>query len=95
MAICRNPKSPVKASAGDADDGEGAGLRGDDGERNGPPGNIAIGKKVRPQRPLAVTKAETEPGDAQQIQDNREDVDEVKLHGTRFPRRDNVLRSMS
>ncbi len=41
-------ESPVAGvgEAGHADDGQRAGFRGHDGERNGPPGNFAIGKKV-------------------------------------------------
>ena len=72
-----------EGETGDADDGEGAGLRGDDGERDGPPGYVAIGKKVGAQRTLAVAEAQAEPGDAQQIEDDRGNVDEVKLHWMR------------
>ena len=36
--------------AGDADDGEGAGLGRDDGERDGPPGDRLVGEEVAAQR---------------------------------------------
>ena len=70
--------------ARDADDGERAGFGGDDGERDGPPGDIAISEEVGAQRALSVPEAEAEPGDAQQIEDDRGDVDEVELHRMRF-----------
>jgi len=41
-------KSPVSCigQSGHADDGQGAGFRSHDGERDGPPGNLAIGQEV-------------------------------------------------
>ena len=80
----QEPEVTREGEAGDADDGEGAGLRGDDGQRDGPPRHVTVGKEVRPQRPLAVAKAESEQGNAQQIEDDDGDVDEVKLHCTRY-----------
>ena len=36
----------VVGQSGHADDGERAGLGGDDGKRNRPPGNVAVGQEV-------------------------------------------------
>jgi hypothetical protein len=47
----------VVGEAGDADDGERAGLGGDDGERDRPPGNVAVGEEVVAQRAMALAEA--------------------------------------
>ena len=47
----------IVGQAGHADDGEGAGFGGDDGERDGPPWNIAIGEEVIAQGTLPLAKA--------------------------------------
>ena len=79
MRPTRYPRRPaetqvgVVGQAGNADDGERAGFSRDDGKRNRPPGNIAIGEKIIAQRTLRLAKAQTEQRDPRQVQrDNGE-----------------------
>jgi hypothetical protein len=55
---------PPNASA---DDSQGAGLGGDDGEADGPPRGCAAAQEVVAETFLAVAEARPEPGDAGQI----------------------------
>src|SRR6202023_1699669 len=64
----------------DADDGERAGLSGHDGERDGPPGYVAVCQEVGAEGALTIAEAQAEPCDAQQVENDGEHVDEVKLH---------------
>ncbi len=43
-------------------------------------GMLRSGEEVGAQRTLLLAKAQAKPGDAQQIENNRKDIDEVKLH---------------
>ena len=45
-----------------ADDGERAGLGGDDGKRNRPPGNVAVGQKIVAQSSLPFAKTQAKQG---------------------------------
>ena len=58
----------VVGEARDADDGQRAGLGGDDGERDRPPRDVAVGKKVIPQRALLLAEAQPEQRDADQVE---------------------------
>ena len=57
----------VVGEAGDADDGEGTGLRCDDGERNSPPRDGVSGEEIVFERALRALETETEEGDADQV----------------------------
>src|SRR5262249_23948245 len=63
-----------------ADDRERAGLRPDDGERDGPPGDVAIGKKIIAQGTLRLAKPESKEGDADQISNDDGSVYNVQSH---------------
>src|SRR5262249_4363944 len=63
-----------------ADDRERAGLRADDRERDGPPGDVAIGKKVVAERTLRLAKAESKKSNADQIRNDDGSVYDVQWH---------------
>src|SRR3954451_15661695 len=73
-------KIGVISQAGDADDGQRAGLCGNDRERNCPPGDVASGKKVVAQCALALAKAHAEQRDADQVNSNEREIDGVQAH---------------
>jgi hypothetical protein len=58
----------VESQPGDADDGQGAGFGGDDGEGDRPPGNVAVGQEVVAQAALRFAEAQSEDRDRRQIQ---------------------------
>ena len=66
----------VVSQTWNADDGERAGFRRDDGKRNRPPGNIPVGEKIIAQRALLLAKAQSEQSDPRQVQ---RDDGEIKL----------------
>ncbi len=66
----------VVGEAGNADDGQGAGLSRHDRQRNRPPGNIAVGEKVVAQRALPLAEAQAKQRDPRQVQ---RDDGEIKL----------------
>jgi hypothetical protein len=68
----------VEGQPGDADDGQGAGFGGDDGERNRPPGNVAVGQEVIAQAALRFAKAQSEDRDRRQIKRDDCQVDRVQ-----------------
>ena len=70
----------VIGKAGDADDGERAGFGGNDGKRDGPPGNIASREKVIAQRAVPLAEAQSEQGDADQIQRDNRQIEFVEAH---------------
>src|SRR5579871_2552240 len=53
--------------AGNADDRERTGFSGDDGKRNRPPGNIAVGEKVIAQGALPLAESQAEQSDPCEI----------------------------
>ena len=57
----------VVGEAGDADDGQRAGFGSDDGERDGPPRDVASGKEVVAQSALLFAEAQAEERDAREI----------------------------
>jgi hypothetical protein len=67
--------------ARDADDGERAGLGGDDRERDGPPGHAAVGEEVALERlrcgAFLFAKAQAEEGNSYQIGDDEDQVEGV------------------
>jgi len=60
--------------AGDADDGEGAGLSGDERERDGPPGDVAAAEEVGAERAVFLAEAQTEESDADEVGGDDEQV---------------------
>jgi len=70
----------VVSEAGYADDREGAGFGGNDGERDRPPGNIASSKKVVAQRALLLAEAKSEQSYADEIDGYDAEVDSVEAH---------------
>src|SRR5208283_4878004 len=70
----------VIGKARHADDGEGAGFSGNDGERNRPPRDVTAGEKVIAQRPLSLAKTQSEERDAQQIDCDQRKIKLVQCH---------------
>ena len=68
----------VEGEAGDADDGQGAGFGGDDGERDRPPGYVAVGQEVVAQAALRFAEAQSEDRDRRQIERNDRQVERVE-----------------
>ena len=68
-----------KRERGRADHGERAGFSRDDGQRDGPPGRIAAAQEIILQIALALAKMRSEPGDRDQVNRNRGQVQ--KVHG--------------
>ena len=66
--------------ARDADDGECAGFGGNDGERNRPPGNIAVGEKVIAQGALPLAESQAEQSDPCEINNNDQQVERIQAH---------------
>src|ERR1700722_2803447 len=64
----------------DADYGEGAGFGGDDGKRDGPPGNIASREKIIAQSAVPLAEAQAEQGDADQVERNNRKIEFVETH---------------
>lgn len=64
----------VVCEAGDADEGEGAGLCSNDRQRERPPGDRAIGEEIILQRALRFTKAQAEESDTGKIDDDDQEV---------------------
>jgi len=56
-------KIGVEGEPGDADDGQGAGFRGDDGERDCPPGNVAVRQEIVAQAALRFAEVQSEDRD--------------------------------
>src|SRR6185312_8634278 len=65
---------------GDTDDGERTGFGCDDGERNRPPGNIAVGEKVIAQGALPLAEAQAEHSDPCEINNNNQQVERIQAH---------------
>ncbi len=65
---------PGKRERGGADDGERAGFGRHDGQRDGPPGRVAAAQKVVLQIALALAEMRSEPGDRDQVERNRSQV---------------------
>src|SRR4029077_20191203 len=70
----------VIGQSGNANDGESAGFRCDDGERNRPPWDIAIGEKIVPQRALLLAEAQPEERNPRQVQPDNREVKLVQAH---------------
>jgi hypothetical protein len=68
----------VEGESGDADDGQGAGLGGDDGESDRPPGNIAVRQEIVTQAALRFAEAQSEDRDRRQIQRNDRQVKRIE-----------------
>jgi hypothetical protein len=70
--------------AGDADDGERAGLCGDDGKRDGPPGDSPAAEKVAAQcarLSIFATEAQAEDGDGGEIDEDEDQVRQAQVDG--------------
>ena len=70
----------VVRQTGDTDDRQRAGFSCNDGESDGPPGNIAARKKVIAQRALLLAEAQAEKGDARQIESDDRKIEFVQAH---------------
>jgi len=68
----------VEGEPGDADNGQGAGFRGDDGESDRPPGNVAVRQEVIAQAALRFAEAQSEGRDRRQIERDDRQVDRVQ-----------------
>jgi len=68
----------VEGEPGDADDGQGAGFSGDNGERNRPPGNVAVGEEIVAQAALRFAEAQAEDRDRRQIERDDRQVDRIQ-----------------
>jgi len=68
----------VEGEPGDADDGQGAGFSGDDGESDRPPGNVAVRQEVVAQAALRFAEAQSEDRDRRQIERDDREVDRVQ-----------------
>jgi len=68
----------VEGEPGNADDGQGAGFRGDDGEGDRPPGNVAVRQEVIAQAALRFAEAQSEGRDRRQIERDDRQVDRVQ-----------------
>ena len=66
IGVVRQPRN--------ADDSQRAGLGGNDGQRNRPPGNVTSRQEVVAQRALAFAEAHAEQGDPDQIDGNDREV---------------------
>ena len=70
----------VVGEAGNADDGERAGLGRDDGERNRPPGDFASSEKIVAQSALLFPKTQAEQRDACQVEGDDREIEFVQAH---------------
>jgi len=68
----------VKGKPGNADDGQGAGFGGDDGEGDRPPGNVAVRQEVVAKAALRFAEAQSEDRDRRQIERDDRQVDRVQ-----------------
>ena len=75
-------KVGVVGKARNADDGKCAGLGGNDGERNGPPGNITSSQKIIAQRALPLAEAQSEQSDSHQVKRDDREIKPVKSHNS-------------
>src|SRR5580698_5685968 len=77
----------VVGKAGNADDGERAGLGGDDGKGDGPPGDVSSGEKVVTERAMTLAEAQAEQGDPNQVQRDDCQVEFVEAHIFELPQK--------
>ncbi len=70
----------IVGEAGNADDGERAGLGGDDRKRNRPPGNVAIRQKVVAQGALPLAEAQAKQSDPHEIERDDREIEFVQSH---------------
>jgi len=68
----------VEGEAWDADDGQGAGFGGNDGEGDRPPGDVAVRQEVVAQAALRFAKAQSEDRDRRQIKGDDREVDRIE-----------------
>ena len=54
--------------------GECAGFRGDDGEGDGPPGNLSVGKEISFKRTAFASKAQAKEGDCREVHADKQEV---------------------
>src|SRR3954466_939145 len=70
----------VVGQSRDADDGERAGFRSDDGKRNRPPGYVAAGEEIIAQGALALAESQAEQSDPDKIGGDDRVVEMVQAH---------------
>ncbi len=71
-------KIRIVGQAGNTNDGQRAGLRGHNRQRNCPPRNVAVGEKVVSHRPLPLAKPQPEQRDPRQVSRNNQQVDPIQ-----------------
>ena len=67
------PPVAGEGKPGNTDDGECAGFRGNDGESDSPPGNLAIGKEISPKRAALAAEAQAKDRDRQQVHADKQE----------------------
>jgi len=70
-------KIRIVGESGNTDDGQRARFRGHNRERNRPPGNLAVGEKIIPHRPLPLAETQPKQRDASQVRRNNQQVDPI------------------
>src|SRR5437879_10054608 len=70
----------VVGQTGDTDNRQRAGFSRNDGEGDGPPGNVAAGEKVVTQRALLLAEAQAEKGDAGEVEGNNREIEFIQAH---------------
>ncbi len=88
----------VVGEAGNADDGQRAGLGCNNRQRDSPPRDTPPGEKIVPQGPLLLAEAEPEQRDSSQVQRDNREIKMVQTHisiqlGKAFNRKDRKVES--
>src|ERR1035437_4792167 len=68
----------IVGEAGNTDNGQRAGFRRHNRQRDCPPRNVAVGKKIVAHRPLPFAKPQPEQRDARQVQPNNQQIDSIQ-----------------
>ena len=71
-------KIGVEGESGDADDGQGAGFGGDNGERDRPPRDVTVREEIVAQAALRFAEAQSEDRDRRQIQRDDGEVQRIE-----------------
>jgi hypothetical protein len=68
----------IKRQAGNADDGQRAGFSGNNRQRNGPPGNVAVSQKIVAESTLRFTEAQPKDCDRRQIKRDDRQIERIQ-----------------
>src|SRR5438876_7363163 len=63
-----------------ADDGEGAGFRGHNGQSDGPPRNVAVGQEVVAKGALLLAETQSEQRNTREIDANDREIEVIQTH---------------